>query len=160
MPPVSMAAAAAAGLAAQHGDGRAPGALAADAPVGPSRDHGVDAVLALGRHPLGLLDPLDAQLPEAAALAAQLRVHGDEPLLGGPEQDRRLGAPAVGVAVGEALLVEEGAEPAQLLHHQGVALEDVLPLQLGVGHRREELPIGAHKLGDRHGHGRPRPGPG
>ena len=53
-------------------------------------------------------------------------LHGDEPLLRGPEDDGLLAAPAVGVAVGG---VRRGQEPAALLEEfddAGVGLPDLL----------------------------------
>ncbi len=132
--------------AAQYGDGRSPGALAADAPVGTARDHGVDAVAALGRHPLGGVDALQAQLAQALAGVEELVVHDDEPLLRGPEEDGCLGAPAVGIAVDQLLLVQEGADGLQTVHHQRIGIEDVLAFQLGVVHRRHEAAVGPHQL--------------
>ena len=51
-------------LVLEHGDGHAPGALARDHPVGPRLDHAAQAVLARGRHELGLGDGLQGQLAQ------------------------------------------------------------------------------------------------
>ena len=42
--------------------------------------------------------------------------------------------------------MEKRPVPAETLHHQGIAVEDVLADQLRVLHRREELPIGTDQL--------------
>src|SRR6185295_11005551 len=67
-------------LAVEGDDGHSPEPLARDAPVGPRRDHVVDALLAPRGHPLDLVDRLERALAQAS-----LAVEGDEPLLGGAE---------------------------------------------------------------------------
>ncbi len=57
-------------------------------------DHVADALLAPGREPADALDRLEGLLAEPA-----LAVEGDEPLLGGAEDDRVLAAPADRVGV-------------------------------------------------------------
>ena len=106
----------------------------------------MDAVLTLGGHPLGLLDAFDTKLAQAAALPGQLRIHGDEPLFGGAEEDGRLGPPAVGIAVRQGLFMQKAPFPPKTLHDQWVAVEDVPPFQLWILHRRKELAIGPHQL--------------
>ena len=54
-------------------------------------------------------------------------VEGDEPLLGGAEDDRVLAAPADRVRVGVLARLQEGARLAQELHDDRVRLEDLLP---------------------------------
>ena len=48
-------------------------------------------------------DPLGSWSSREGSCPVELVVHGDEPLLRGPEEDGRLGAPAVGIAVGGLL---------------------------------------------------------
>ena len=83
------------------GMGHAPGALAGDAPVGPAGDHAGDPLLAPVGDPATRLIGLEGLGPEAGL------VHGDEPLLGRPEDDRVLAAPAVRVGMGDLALLEE-----------------------------------------------------
>ena len=85
----------AAGGAGKGGDRHPPGALAGDAPVGTVLDHAVDPLLAPAGNPLDLVDVLQRLFPEI------VRLHADEPLLGGAEDDRLLAAPAVGVGVAD-----------------------------------------------------------
>src|SRR5699024_1264556 len=75
--------------AVEHGDGQAPAALAADAPVGPLPDHGLHPVDAPAGHP--------AHVVAGGAGLVLEGVHRAEPLGGGPEDDGLLAAPAVGV---------------------------------------------------------------
>ena len=74
-------------------DRYAPAALAADTPVGTVLDHVVDAVASPVWNPLHVVNMLKRFLAELIGF------HGDEPLFGGPEDDRFLAAPAVGIAV-------------------------------------------------------------
>ena len=89
------------------GNRHAPGALARDAPVGPVRDHVVDAVAAPGRDPLHVADR-SRRAPPARSVVARLAGAGppsaamtgspsiaDEPLRRGQEDDRVVAAPAV-----------------------------------------------------------------
>ncbi len=132
--------------AAQHRDGRAPDALAADTPVRPARDHRVDAVAALGGHPLSAVDAIQTEFPQALARVEELVVHGDEPLLCGAEEDGRLRAPAVGIAVGQLLLVQQRADGAQTIHHQRVRIEDVLAFEFCIVDGGRETAIGTDEL--------------
>ena len=111
----------AAGLALEGRDGHAPGALARDAPVGPAGDHAVDPLPA----PLG--DPADAGDGLAGLGPEAGLVHGDEPLLGGPEDDRVLAAPAVRVGVRDLGLLEERPVLLHVGGDAGVGLEDLEP---------------------------------
>ena len=99
------------------GDGHAPVALTADAPVGTLLDHGANAVGGMGRIPLNVLADL------FAGLLAQTRlVHRDKPLVGGTEQHGVLAAPAVRIAVRDLLLQNQGAALAQELDDVRVGL--------------------------------------
>src|SRR5205823_629331 len=82
-----------AGGATEGRDRDAPGPLAADAPVGAERHHGLDPRLAPRGQPVDLADRLEG--PPAQVVV----VHTDEPLLGGPEDHRLLAPPAMGIAV-------------------------------------------------------------
>jgi hypothetical protein len=89
-------------LAKKHRDGHAPDALAADAPVGPGGDHVADAFFAPDRVPDHLVDFFDGKLAIGCfrAVGAMHRsLQADEPLLGSPEDDRMVAAPAVWVGV-------------------------------------------------------------
>ena len=90
-------------LAVEHRDRNAPEALAGDAPVGAVLDHPVDPVPSPGGDPGHVVDGRQGLLPEVVFL------HGDEPLLGGAEDDRLLAAPAVGIGVLDVHLPEQGA---------------------------------------------------
>ncbi len=96
----------------EEGDGHAPRTLARDAPVRAARDHGAQAVLAVFGVEAGGFNGFQRDL--AQGLLGLLRgvgehafafVHADEPLGGGAVDDRRLVAPAVGVAVGDSPVV-------------------------------------------------------
>ena len=127
--------------AVEDGDGHAPRPLARDAPVGAVGDHAVDALLAPGRNPLHLPDGLQRPLPEAVLL------HGDEPLLGRPEQHRLLAAPAVRIGVLELLGVEQRPVRLELGDDRRIGLPD--------GHAGEVLDLGdesaviVHRVVDR-----------
>ena len=102
------------------GDGHAPVALTADAPVGALLDHGANAVCRVGRIPLDVLADLFASL-----LAQTGLVHRDKPLVGSTEEHRVLAAPAVRIAVRDLLLEDEGAALAQELDDVRVGLVGV-----------------------------------
>src|SRR5262249_33091283 len=104
---------------AVDGDHRnAPVLLAGEAPVGSRRDHVGDALATPFREPAHAID-----LREPAR--AELRpVDADEPLLGGPEDDGVLAAPAVGVAVCEGGGGKERPAGPQVLDDVRVRLED------------------------------------
>src|SRR5204863_544451 len=102
----------------EQGDRHAPGALAADHPVGASLDHRADAVAALLGDEAGVGDRLQRELAkrrraldraalivpalfgEALAMpGGQRPIHGDEPLRGAAVDDLGLRPPAMWVAV-------------------------------------------------------------
>ena len=95
-------------------DRHAPGALARDAPVAPVAHHRLDPVAAALRHPDHRGDGREGLVAEA--------LHRGEPLLGGAEDRGLLGAPVVGVAVGVALLRQQGAGVAQGRQDGGVSV--------------------------------------
>src|SRR5690554_7064678 len=84
-------------LVDKQGDRYAPGALTGDTPVRALLKHGFNAVLAPARNPADALDGFQG-------VSAQVElVHANEPLRGGPVDQRGLGTPAVRVAVAEFL---------------------------------------------------------
>ena len=130
----------AAPLAVEGGDRHAPQPLARDAPVGARRDHVADALLAPGGDPLRLRDRLEGLLAQRGPAL----VEGDEPLLGGAEDDRVLAAPADRVGVRVLAGLQEGARLAQELHDRGVRVEDLLPGEaLDLGQEAPRLVHGA-----------------
>jgi hypothetical protein len=109
-----------AGLAGEGDDGDAPGALAGDAPIGAGGDHVADALFAPGGPPLDLFNGFEGALAEIVAL------HADEPLFGGAEDGGFVAAPAVGVAVLDGGLGEEGAGGLEQFNHEWVGFPDGL----------------------------------
>ena len=106
-------------LVHEQRDRHAPGALAADAPVGTPGHHAGDALLAPTRHPAHVLDRLQRG-------GAQGRLfHADEPLRRGAEDHRRLVAPAVRVAVFDLRVRQQHAARAQQLDDRVVGLPNV-----------------------------------
>ena len=91
-----------AAFAHEDGDGHAPDALAADAPVGAGGDHVGDAFFAPGGIPDDLVDFFDGELAVGcfrAVGALHRRFERDEPLFGGAEDDGVVAAPAVRIGV-------------------------------------------------------------
>ena len=81
-------------------DGHTPGALTRDAPVGPRLHGALDAVLAPVGNPVHRINGGQRLLPEGQGPGSTIGVvHANEPLVHSPENDRRLGAPAMGIAV-------------------------------------------------------------
>ena len=110
-----------AGPALEGRDGHTPRPLAGNAPVGPSGEHAVDPLPA----PLG--DPVDPA-DGLAGLAAQIvLVERDEPLFGGPEDDRLLAAPAMRVGVGDLRFPEQAAVGSHVGRDARVGLENLEP---------------------------------
>ena len=115
-------------LVDEHGERRAPGALAADQPVGPGLDHrrcgsrpaagieggGVDGVPARSRAGC-----------RPCALVGQRLVHGDEPLRRVAEDHRRLGAPGVRVLVLQPAAGQERPGLDQLVDHRVVGAPEL-----------------------------------
>ena len=122
----------------EDGDGHAPDALAADAPVVALGDHGGHALLAPLRLPLDGVAGLDGGVLDG--------VHGAEPLLGGPVDDGVLAPPAVGVGVGDVLLGHQEALGLQIGHHHVVALGVELAVVALVGH--DALGVDGHGHAD------------
>src|SRR6185312_3912794 len=117
-----------------------PRALARDAPVRPVLDHSGDALLAPLRRPLHLPDVAQSMLTQRAA------IHADEPLRRGPEDDRRLVAPAMRVAVHEGLVMHQPAALPQRIEEHAVRLIDAQSrYERGVG---EEAAVVGHRVDD------------
>jgi len=114
-------------LAVEEDDGHTPEPLARDAPVGPVLHHAVDPVAP----PRG--DPLDAVDALEGLSAQPVLLHGNEPLLGGAEDDGFPAAPAVRVGVLDVAHAEQRPHFLELLVDSPVGIEDELP--------REELHV-------------------
>ena len=82
------------GAVNEHRDRHAPGALAADAPVRPCRDHAVQPITALRRHETGGVDRL-----QRLGADGGVPVHADEPLRRGTEDQRSLGPPGMRIGM-------------------------------------------------------------
>src|SRR5690606_32203848 len=91
------------------GTRRAPVALTGDTPVRTTGDHAVQTGLTPGWNELGLLDGIQRAGTQGAAVFGDL-VHADEPLGGGPVDQRGLVAPAVHVAVLDGFVLEQRAD--------------------------------------------------
>src|SRR5690606_36660787 len=100
-------------------------ALAGDAPVGTTGDHAVQTGLTPGRNELGLLDGIQCAGAQGAAVFGDL-VHADEPLGGGPVDQRSLVAPAVHVTVLDGFVLEQRADFVELGHDVRVGPPDEL----------------------------------
>ncbi len=114
----------------EGGDGKAPGALAGDAPVGTRLEHAAETVAAPFRDEGdAFASGVEAALAEVLGLFAgngEGAVDADEPLLCAAEDGGGLAAPVVRVAVGEGEVVEEVARLAEVLGDELVGLPDVL----------------------------------
>src|SRR5690606_13838591 len=93
-------------LVQEEGNRHAPVALTGDTPVRTTGNHAVQTGLAPGRNELGLLDGIQRAGAQGAAVFGDL-VHADEPLGGGPVDQRGLVAPAVYVAVLEWFVLHQ-----------------------------------------------------
>src|SRR5690606_1410169 len=83
--------------------------LTGNTPVRTTGDHAVQTGLTPGRNELGLLDGIQRAGAQGAAVFGDL-VHADEPLGGGPVDQRGLVAPAVHVAVLDGFVLEQRAD--------------------------------------------------
>ncbi len=143
-------------LVDEHGQRRAPGALARDQPVGPGLDHAADAIAAQRRVEFGGVDGRKGALAQGLAVVQRL-IHVDEPLRGVPEDHRRLGAPGVGIGVLDPAAGEEGAGLDQLFDDSVVGRPELARLlALGLQHLQAAEqghvvvigPVGVDHLGD------------
>ena len=101
-------------------DRHAPDALAREHPVRPGLDHRADAGAAGRRHPAHVVDGVERGAAEAG------RLHADEPLARVAEDQRRLGAPGVGIGVDHFAAREQVAGIGQRVGDLAVHLVDVL----------------------------------
>ena len=122
----------------EEGDGHAPRALARDAPVGTTGDHGAQAVLTVFRVEAGLLDGFQRDLAQSLfgllggiGEHAFAFIHADEPLRCSAVDDGRLVAPAMGVAVLQAGGVHQAVGDLQRIQNDGHSLPDVLTTEHG-----------------------------
>src|SRR5438552_10288700 len=97
----------AAAIAIKNDDGRAPEALARNAPIGAMLDHFVHAIFAPGRNPFHAVDLFESFFPKSLRLPISGCVHSDEPLFGGAEDDGIVATPAVRVAVFVGMMAEK-----------------------------------------------------
>ena len=104
-------------LAVESRDGNAPGALAADAPVATVAHHAHHAVMAPAGEPLYLVDGLINVLLEG--------VDGAEPLIGGPEDDGAVAAPAVRILVAHVLHAQQMAALLDVFQDDLVGVPDL-----------------------------------
>ena len=114
-----------AGGTVEGDDGHTPGPLPGDTPVRPILDHGVDAFTAPMGDPFDFHDVFQGLLPQA------VRLHGDEPLLRGPEDDRLLAPPAVGVRMCEPIFLEQCVPFAEQGGYACIGVENELALEGG-----------------------------
>ena len=129
-----------AAFAKEDGDGHAPDALAADAPVGARGDHVGDALLAPGRIPDDLVDLFDGELTEScfrSVGALHRRFERDEPLLGGAEDDGVVAAPAVRVGVLEVAPPSSAPRSSSMATMIGIRGPDLLAVER---RRRGQVP--------------------
>ena len=108
--------------AVEHGDGQTPAALTGNAPVGPLPDHAGHPILTPGGIPLDVLDGFDGLILK--------RLHGAEPLRGGPEDDGLLTAVVVGVGVDNFLGGEQHAAFLHVRQNDGIRLFGLEPCVL------------------------------
>src|SRR5690606_37786807 len=104
----------------ERGDRQPPRALARETPVGTGFEHAAQAISPPLRNKphaaLLRIDRVHGALPQSGTVPpAERSIDPDEPLLGRAEDDRRLAAPVVRVAVGEEVMMVEVAGGAQVL---------------------------------------------
>jgi len=126
-------------LAGEDRDGHAPGALTRDAPVGAVGDHRTDAV----HRPLGI--PGDLVDLVQRPLAQTRGVHGDEPLVGRPEDDRLMATPAMGIAVRYGHMGDEHTALAEPVDDDRIRLVDVHPGEGSSGLREDAVVVDGHQ---------------
>ncbi len=130
-----------AGRALEDRDRHAPRPLPADAPVGPVGHHRGDAVHRPSRDPLDLTDSRKSGIAQTRA------VHGDEPLLGGAEDDGALAAPAVRIAVRHLRCVNEHATFFEPGDDRGVRLIDMQASEGAAAHVEPAVVVHGHRRG-------------
>ena len=124
----------------EQGNRHAPAALAGDAPIGTILNHAVNTRLPPVRNPGHLFDFVERPGAQASL------VHTDKPLRRGAENNRRLVAPAVRVAVLQRLFMQQRTALLQHFNHMRISLEHMLAgKQLCV---RQKLAITADRVVD------------
>ena len=139
-------------LVQEEGNRHAPVALARDAPVRTGLHHGFQSGAPPGREELRFIDGALGNPAQGRGILVLLVLHADEPLRRGAEDDRRLVAPAVRVAVLDFLGFEQSTATVEFLQHQRIGFPDRLAGQLA--HRQgrgvaEETAIIPHRIIDR-----------
>ena len=128
----------------------APLALARQRPVGAVGDHSVQARLPPRGEKARRFDAAERggaqRLRRFRAVEPRRLVHGDEPLLAGAIDDRRLVAPAVHVAVLDSRVAEQVARLSDLLDDLRVRLPDVHAAEQR--QRRIVFPVAHHRRED------------
>ena len=139
-------------LVQEERDRHAPVALARDAPVRTRLHHRFQSRAAPGREELRLVNGTLGDPAQGRRVLVELVFHADEPLRRRPEDDRRLVAPAVRIAVADLLGLEQHAPGFQFLQHQRVGFPNRLAGDLADRQRRhvtEEPAIVADRVGHR-----------
>ena len=77
----------------EYRDRHTPGTLPGNTPVRAFRDHAPDTLFPPGGRELYLVDLTQCVFPQSHG------IHAEKPLWGGPENDRRLVAPAMGITM-------------------------------------------------------------
>ena len=113
-------------LAHKTGQRHAPGALAAEHPVGPCFHHRMQAVAARFRHPIDLVDASQCAFADGLAVLVQPvadnLVDRGKPLRRVAVDHRRLGAPAMRVAVLDLATRQQPADLNQLVDDRAVGV--------------------------------------
>ena len=121
----------AASLTKENDDGDTPESLAGYAPVGSLLDHFVDAVFAPRRNPLHVVNFLECLLSQGFRCTVSGLIHFDKPLLGGPEDNRIVTAPAVRIAVLVGVMPQQRTPIAQELYDDRICGENVFAFVFG-----------------------------
>ena len=118
----------------KEGQGHAPIALAADAPVGPTRNHALQTNFAVFRIKTGFFDTGQCQLAqcfagfvfgENALRAGACFIHANKPLCGSAVDHGRFMTPAMRVAVSNIFSCEQAPVFTKCLNHQRSGFPDV-----------------------------------
>jgi hypothetical protein len=141
-------------LVQKERDRHAPVALAGDAPVRTGLHHAFEPRTAPRGEELRLVDgtlghPAQRRAFLVRGVLLALVFHADEPLRRRTENDRRLVAPAVRVAMANLLALEQQALGFEFLQHQRVGIPHALAGQFADGECRriaEELSIVANRV--------------
>src|SRR6267154_1285718 len=121
----------AATFAIKNDDGRAPEALARNAPIGAMLDHFVHAIFAPGRNPFHTVDLFESFFPKSFRFPFSGCIHFDEPLCGSAKDDGIVATPAMRIAVLVGMMAEKRAVVGEKFDDDGVGREDVLAFVFG-----------------------------